>query len=219
MKYEVTQKEWFLAFDDNPSASGPLYPSRYQCGENCPVDQITKSEAYRYANWLSVKEGLTPCYVLDGCTNDREIGRGSYCENISYRTADGLPTNDIMECIGYRIPTVVEFEYSYRAGTKSAFYNGEISDEITDPTLDKIAWYNANSDKHPHPVGLKEPNAWGIYDMAGNIAEFTFGGGPRGGYYESRASRCRAAYTGIKGAGYADSRSPQIGFRLVKPIK
>jgi len=60
---------------------------------------------------------------------------------------------------GFRLPTEAEWEYSCRAGTTGARY-GE---------LDKIAWYNKNSEGTIHPVGLKQPNAWGLYDMIGNV--------------------------------------------------
>ncbi len=78
----------------------------------------------------------------------------------------------------YRLPTEAEWEYSCRAGTKTHFYNGnlketvKIYDYLPDQNLNKIAWYDWNSDGKAHPVGLKEPNKWGLYDMLGNISEY-----------------------------------------------
>ncbi len=63
---------------------------------------------------------------------------------------------------GFRLPTEAEWEYACRAETKGIRY-GE---------LDLIAWYKENSEKKPHTVGLKEPNAWGLYDMLGNTWEW-----------------------------------------------
>jgi formylglycine-generating enzyme required for sulfatase activity len=62
----------------------------------------------------------------------------------------------------YRLPTEAEWEYSARAGN-SAPYSGPI---------DAIAWYDKNSGRRPHAVGSKQPNAWGIHDMSGNVWEW-----------------------------------------------
>jgi formylglycine-generating enzyme required for sulfatase activity len=79
----------------------------------------------------------------------------------------------------YRLPTEAEWEYSCRAGTKTNFANGDLKytalskdGEKPDPTLDKIGWYSGNAVNSSHPVGLKNPNPWGLYDMHGNVEEF-----------------------------------------------
>lgn len=68
----------------------------------------------------------------------------------------------------YRLPTEAEWEYACRAGSESAYYYGEHSDE-----LDQYAWHDQNSDRSYNRVGTKTPNAFGLHDMAGNIAEWT----------------------------------------------
>ena len=62
----------------------------------------------------------------------------------------------------YRLPTEAEWEYAARAGMDAA-YSG---------SLDQVAWYAANSDDETHPVGQKKPNAWGLYDVQGNVREW-----------------------------------------------
>ena len=156
--------------------------------------------------------------------------------------AEGLEPcyNDFGECDfqanGYRLPTEAEWEYACRAGSDTAYSFG------SDPaTLGQNAWFKSNANKKTHAVGKKVPNAWGLYDMHGNVAEWCNDfyaedyyqqspdknpTGPtegeknvlRGGHWAASATACQSAHRMSEEPGFSDAcfSRDAIGFRCVR---
>ncbi|MFC1607140.1 SUMF1/EgtB/PvdO family nonheme iron enzyme [Candidatus Latescibacterota bacterium] len=124
-------------------------PSYFKSGDDYPVETVSWYDAVKYCNKLSDAAGLERCY------------------NESTWACD-LSRN------GFRLPTEAEWEYACRAGTETKFYTGNnlSSDGRTSTDLDTAVWYNGNSGSKTHAVGDKEPNAWGLFDMHGNVWEW-----------------------------------------------
>jgi formylglycine-generating enzyme required for sulfatase activity len=142
----------------------------------------------------------------------------------------------------YRLPSEAEWEYACRAGSQKAFSTGALTvpGSALDPFLDRVCWYKANAGESPHKVGTKSPNAWGLYDMHGNVWEWCqdswehwygkFSGdaitdpaGPtkgrfkiyRGGSWFAGATYQRSASRMRAKPG---SKSPGIGFRVARSL-
>ncbi len=158
---EVTQESFHSLMGYLPDGQITLCPA-------CPV-WATWTQAVTYCNALSQKDGYELCYYC-------KEPQGVYpCEPVS--NFDG---KKIYQCKGFRLPTDAEWEYAYRAGSNAAFYNDGLylnkacknSSCFDDVYASTIGWYCANSEKKIHPVGQKLPNAWGLFDMAGNLDEW-----------------------------------------------
>ena len=119
----------------------------------------------------------------------------------------------------YRLPTGKEWEYACRAGSKGDYCKLADGTEITKSTLDEVAWYDDNSGRTTHPVGQKKPNAFGLYDMHGNVCEWCedlYAAGKssrvfRGGSWFNLSWRCRAGHRRDSAPG---DRNRNLGFRL-----
>jgi len=144
---EVTQRQWREIMGSNPS--------RFKdCGDNCPVEQVSWDDAQEFIVKLNEREGTDK----------------------------------------YRLPTEAEWEYACRAGSTTRFCFGD--DETT---LGEYAWYS-DTGLRPHPVGQKNPNAWGLYDMHGNVWEW-----------------CQDRYGDYPSSPVTDPTGPSLGtFRVLR---
>ncbi len=191
--YEVTQREFEERMGYNPAFSSSC--------QRCPVDSVSWHEAAAYCNRLSADAGLESCYR---CKGEKE---GTSCK----RSA---------KCTGYRLPAEAEWEYLARGGTSTPTYAGRITSCMSsDEVADRVAWYKANSEGFAHPVGELEPNPWGLYDIAGNVFEWTDDGtdGKRqllkGGSWYDSAHHLRVA---SRLAAPVDAHLSYAGFRCVR---
>jgi len=191
-------------------------PSHYQ-GAKMPVEQIRWRDARMYCNERSLMEDLTPCYD---------------------ESNSNLPLN--INANGYRLPTEAEWEYAARAGRTKRYGS------VDAVRLKQYAVYEANSQKRTRPVGTKKPNAFGLYDILGNVSEWCedvyaenyYADSPednpqgpdaksdtnkrvmRGGNWKASADMCRVTFRTGQLTGDTDAcfTTDYCGFRCVRRV-
>ena len=225
--YEVTQQQWKNVMETKPANFKSLMvsdPSYFKnAGNNAPVEEVSRDDCQKF---------------LDKLCDELKVPHGTY-----------------------RLPTEAEWEYVCRAGTETSLYNGEmkILGKYNGTKLNEIAWYGGNSgvlysggidsstwkdkefkskDSGTHEVGQKLPNAFGLYDMIGNVWEWcsnqygyysskkqdehsdatSSGAGSvfRGGSWGYEAKFCRSAF---RNAIAPDFKSDNLGLRIVREIE
>ena len=226
---EVTQGEWTALAGRNPShfaedANGGCV------GDPCetrPVENITWYEVAAFANALSAQADLPRCYQNPADQSDYDFDDANHSTRPQWTGLD---------CLGFRLPTEAEWEYAARASTDDATY----------APLDEVAWQGDNADGRTHPVALKRPNRWGLYDVLGNVLEWVwdlYGDYPpegaevadptgpepvgpagrgdrvqRGGFWVGGVVQNSAIRVAMRWHGEANGRASFLGVRLARTV-
>ncbi len=206
--HEISQKQWGAVMGNNPS----LYK-----GDDHPVEQVSWDDAVAFCNALSLREGFQPAFII--------TGDGTTCD---------------FEANGYRLPTEAEWEYACRGGLRTDTYQGNLLHDsigcFDEPVLNIIAVYCTSGGIHQRS-GSKKPNALGLYDMIGNVAEWCwdwYGNYQKGDRSDPRGPQSGTLKVIRGGSAYQPtyllrsaaraSRAPQerqsgLGFRVVRSVR
>jgi formylglycine-generating enzyme required for sulfatase activity len=201
-KTEVTWGEW-KEVRTWALANGYLDLASVQqsVGDKYPVSDVSWYDVVKWCNARSEMESRTAVY-RDGADVYRT---GAVSEPVVISTANG-----------YRLPSEKEWEFAARGGTKANGYTYSGSND-----LNAVGWYRGNSEESVHEVGQKLANELGIFDMSGNLWEWTGSWSPqhkgasrviRGGFWGVYAGYCAVAYNRNRGANEFHYHS--LGFRV-----
>jgi len=199
--------------------SAPGDPTGYS-NEN-PQHEVTFAHGFwisKYevteAQWLAVMDNDLPHY--SGChpsrLDNRPVGQVSWNDTQDFVNA----LNTARPGVTFRLPSEAEWEYACRAATITPYIWGA---QFSASDLDKYAWHDANSGGDTHDVGTRKPNAWGIYDMYGNVWEWVqdsghpnYNGAPAdGSAWEDAGATSRVA----RGGSYYNGDGCRSAFRAV----
>lgn len=223
--HEVTRGEYKAIMETDPS-----YASAYDkngnklTGDavlNNPVNYVSWYDALVYCNRLSIKEGLTPCYTISNSTAPDTWGSVPTSNDSTWNAATCN-----FEADGYRLPTEAEWEWLARGGENYTYAGSD--------TVGDVAWYTGNTNNTgSREVKTKNANAYGLYDMSGNVLEWcwdrysssisssTGASGAssgitrvlRGGSWFDSANYCEVTYSG---SYHPFARNKSHGFRVVR---
>lgn len=212
-----------LKFATIPSGTFMMGANSSISGDQGPEHRVTISHAFdlqttevTQAQWTAVM-GSNPSHFRGDDLPVEEV-KGTDVDEFLRRLNGNDPGKN------YRLPTEAEWEYACRAGSTSPHYG----------LLDEVAWFQRNSGNTTHPVGTKQPNAWGLYDMLGNVWELTADWkdsypirdvtdpqGPKTGYYKvarggSWFDMANAVNATFRASPSPSDHSKNSGFRVAR---
>ena len=211
--HEITQQEYAMYGMKNYDVRVEL--SGESIGPYYPAHQVNWFDVLMYCNRRSVAEGLTPCFSIGGETNPDKWGRQPDSQEDPgwddwYHAKCDFTAN------GYRLPTIVEWEYAARGGNGLTGYQYKYAGS---DILDEVAWYATDGLRE---VMQKKPNTLGLYDMSGNIEEWCwerYGNDTlrryAGGYYYFKDEK-DFVLSNLGYCGFLTRRNTQLGFRPVR---
>ncbi len=206
-KYEVTYELWHAVYewatdkgyrfqnagregDDGEHGADPTDESKYH-----PVTTVNWGDCIVWCNAYSEIMGLKPAYKSGGTVlkDSREGNFGNWRD----ASCDWFAS-------GYRLPTEGEWQFaaSNRGDTDCSYASGATADYTDAEACKQVAWYSANSGSHTHPVGEKNANGLGLYDMSGNVYEWC---------WDWSAAYPSGSVTDYRGASSGDSRVQRSG--------
>lgn len=173
-----------------------------------PVQMVSWYDAVMFCNWLSWKLELVPCYQIEELT----VGPTQVQSSDSEKPLGRFSVKWHRESNGIRLPMATEWEYACRAATKTRFSYGDDTSDLQD-----YCWFRQNSNFRTHLVRTKPCNAFGLFEMHGNVSEWCWDSSDsqaafRGGNWFSEAWSCRSLSGFWKDA---ESREVIQGFRVV----
>lgn len=180
-------------------------PGDNECSDN---EKPTHREAITTGFWMAQTPVTQQAYQrVTGVDPSHFKGPQLPVETVNWNEAKSY-----CEAVAMRLPTEAEWEYAARAGTTGSRYGD----------LDEVAWYDKNSGNTTHPVGLRQPNAFGLYDMLGNVWQWTSDNYDantkvvRGGSWDFNSRSVRASDRGGVVPAY---RNSDIGFRCAGELR
>jgi formylglycine-generating enzyme required for sulfatase activity len=163
-----------------------------------PVHQVSINYSF-YLGKYEVTQAQWHAVMGNNPSNDEDCGGNCPVQSVSWNDAQEFinKLNELSDGLQYRLPSEAEWEYACRAGTSGDFY----------ADVDDIGWYGSNSGKKVHAVGGKQPNAFGLYDMSGNVFEWckdwwhpNYNGAPTDG--SAWLSMGKLEYRVLRGGGW-----------------
>lgn len=206
---EVTQKEYKTVIGKNFSANR---------GDDLPVEEVSWYDAVIFCNKLSMEEGLFPCYSLSGQTDPDKWGAVPRMADPDELKAYWNTIKCNFKANGYRLPTEAEWEFAARGGDPES---DDWQNLYAADTAVASGWCTDNSKETTHDVMKKKANAFGMYDMNGNVWEWCYNSYSnsilrrtmRGGSYRKPAENIT-----VVARDYApvSKKYDDVGFRVVK---